>query len=285
MLNRASLPTKPLCLRRRLSLLGASLCSLLALMACSPKERPITGAGGSGGAGGATVSVTVGPGGAAPCETTDPDCECVGGQVVARDADGDLQGSKLCEAAAGADCDDSDAAFVKNECGGCVQAIGGKVGDACAVCGVLQCQGDSALECAAPTPAPRQCANNVVQVCTGAAWVTEKTCAGATPYCDVGTCVECVHGAFKCGKYGNDDIVIKCLSNDMWEPSWSLSCKPLQSCHSSNGTCVGMLFHPRDLDFEVPRLLRGAPGLPGAPTAPGLPTRDVLDQALGFAFG
>src|SRR4051812_35521103 len=154
MTNRASLPDEPLRLRHRISLLGAALCSLLALLACSPKERAFTGEGGSGGAGsggtpgtgGGTTSV----GGSSPCATVDPDCECVDGKVIARDVDGDKEGSRLCEAAPGIDCDDGDPAFVKNECGGCNKGIGGKVGDDCGTCGKLQCQGDSALQCATP---------------------------------------------------------------------------------------------------------------------------------------
>jgi hypothetical protein len=78
-----------------------------------------------------------------------------------------------------------------------------------------------------------------------------------------------------------------CLSNDVWEQSWSVSCKSTQSCAASGSSaaCIGAFFHVRDLDFEVPRLLREAPGFPTAPTAPGLPTQDVLDLAMGFAFG
>lgn len=300
MSNRASLPGAPLRLRRRISLLGASLCSLLALMACSPKQRSFTGAGGAGGSGGAgtggmsagpggmgTGGATTGTGGAKPCETVDPDCECVADQVVARDVDGDLEGSNLCEAAPGNDCDDGDPAFVKNECGGCNKAIGGKVGDACGTCGKLQCQGDSALQCLAPTPTTRQCYGTKVQLCSPAGqWVDEKTCSGAAPACDSGTCVQCVHGTSKCGTVSGTPVLIKCLSNDMWEPSWSVSCKSTQSCSvsSSSAACKGALFHLRDIDFEVPRLLREIPGLPAAP-APGLSTQEVLDRAMGFSFG
>lgn len=279
MSNRASLSSKPLRLHRRISLLGASLCSLLALMACTPKERPITGAGGSGGAG--SGGATVGPGGATPCETSDPACECSGGQVVARDLDGDLQGSNLCAAAPGADCDDGDDMFVKDECGGCNKAPAGKVGDVCGVCGTLQCQADMALLCAPPTPAPRQCTGTTVQVCTGETWMDETACAAPLPACNNGACVECIPGEFKCGAYKNTPVIIKCLGNSVWEPSWSISCTSVQSCHASTGTCAG-LFHPRDLDFDVPRLLREAPGLPALP---GRSTQDVLDLATGFAFG
>lgn len=279
-----------------MSILGSTLCSLLALMACSPKERAFSGAGGSGGAGTGGTSVgggtgtgggTTGAGGADPCETVDPDCQCVDGKVVARDVDGDKEGSRLCEAAPGIDCDDGDPAFVKNECGGCNKVIGGKVGDACGTCGKLQCQGDSALQCGAPTPTTRQCAavGQKVQVCSPTGqWADEKTCAGSTPYCHGGACVQCVYGSSKCGTVSGTPVIIRCLSTDKWEPSWSTSCKSTGSCDvsSSSAKCLGMLFHPRDVDFEIPRLLQGSPG---APAAPGLPTQDVLDRALGFAFG
>jgi hypothetical protein len=289
----------PLRLRHRMSILGSTLCSLLALMACSPKERAFSGTGGTGGAGtggmgtgtggGSVGGGTTGVGGTNPCATVDPDCECVDGKVVARDVDGDKEGSRLCEAAPGIDCDDGDPAFVKNECDGCNKVIGGKVGDKCGTCGQLQCQGDSALQCGAPTPTTRRCSTDKqIQLCSPAGeWVNEKSCSGALPACDGGACVQCVHGASKCGTAGGGAVIIRCLSTDSWEASWSTSCKPNQLCDysSSSAKCVGMLFHPRDRDFEIPRLLREAPGSSGPVTAPGLPTRDVLDMALGFAFG
>lgn len=299
MSNRACPPNKPLRLHLRISFLGASLCSLLALMACAPKDRP-TGSGGSGGMGtgtgematgtggattGTTGATTTGTGGANPCDNVDPDCECVGDVVVARDVDKDLEGSRLCEAAPGADCDDGDPAFVKNECGGCNKAIGGKVGNPCGTCGLFQCQGDSALQCLAPVPTTHQCVDSTVQVCSpGGNWTNEKTCSGATPFCVGGKCGECLPGTHKCAAgQGNDTLFIKCLSNGAWESSWT-SCYAPKYCpaNQSSSTCVGMLFHVRDLDFEVPRLLQAAPD---SPALPGLPTRDVLDRAMGFAFG
>ena len=265
-------------------------------MACSPIERP-AGAGGSGGAGSSAMSTgpgtggattgatTTGAGGANPCGNVDPDCDCVEGVVVARDVDKDLEGTKLCEAAPGVDCDDGDAAFVKNECGGCNKVIGGKVGNPCNTCGVFQCQGDSALQCLAPMPTTHQCVDSTVQVCTpGGNWTNEKTCSGATPFCVAGACGECKPGTHKCAAgQGNDTLIIKCLPTGFWESSWT-SCYAPKYCPAdqSSSTCVGMLFHMRDLDFEVPRLLREAPGLPALP---GLPTQDVLDMAMGFAFG
>ena len=282
MSNRAPVQDKPLHFRRRVGLLGSGLCSLLVLVACSPKERtfPPEGAGGSGGAGigGATSSSA---GGAKPCETTDPNCECVDDKLVARDLDGDLEGSRLCAAAPGEDCDDGDPAFIKNECGGCNKVLGGKVGDACGACGVLQCSGDIALKCGPPTPVTRKCSGNITQVCGGDQWINDKTCTGAEPTCYEGYCGVCVPGTFKCGTISGTPVVIQCLSDSKWENSWSISCKSTQSCHASTGKCVS-LFHPRDLDFDVPALLRGAPGVEAAP---GLSTQEILDRATGFAFG
>jgi len=283
MSNRALVLDKPFRLRRRFSLLGSGLCSLLVLVACSPKARTYadgaggTGGGGSGGPG--TGGVGTSTGGAKPCETSDPNCECVADQLVARDLDGDTQGTNLCAAAPGADCDDGDPTFVVNECGGCDKATG-KVGDSCGVCGALQCVGD-AVKCGPPNPVTYQCSGNTVQSCGGDTWIDDKACSGAEATCYKGGCVVCAPGTFKCGTISGTPVVIKCLSNAVWENSWSISCTAVQSCHASTGKCVG-LFHPRDLDFDIPALLRGAPG---APIAPGHSTQEVLDRALGFAFG
>lgn len=283
-----TLPSRPFHFRRRISLLGSGLCSLLALVACAPKEHVFQGAGGSGGGGGGGTGTGgagggTGTGGAKPCETSDPNCECKDEEVVARDADGDLEGSALCVAAPGDDCDDADALFIKNVCGGCAKDLVGKVGDKCGACGALACVGKASLECDPPAPPPLQCAGNTIQVCNGAAWVDKMACSDITPACYQGACVQCVPGSFKCGTYKNLPVVIKCLPNAQWEPSWSVSCTSTQSCHSSTGKCVS-LFHPRDLDFEVPALLK-AQEVPDASDAPGLRTRDLLDLATGFAFG
>lgn len=271
--NRTAVPDKPF---QRARLLGLGLCSLLVLVACTKEDRPFSeGSGaGAGGAGGS------GSGGAKPCETSDPDCECVGDQVVARDVDQDKEGTRLCEAAPGLDCNDGDGMFIQNECGGCNKDLGGKVGDPCQACGVFQCQGDSALQCAAPEPAPRRCMDSTTQVCAGGQWTNDVACGGALPACLNGACVACAPGTFRCDKVAGTDVVVKCLETGSWESSWT-SCSSTQVCSAASGTCAG-LFHPRDMDFNVPPLLRGAPG---APAAPGLPTQDVLDLAVGIAFG
>jgi hypothetical protein len=286
MSNRAPVLDKPFHFRRRVSLLGSGLCSLLVLVACTPKDRAFpsggSGGGGAGGSGGAgTSSATTGAGGAKACETSDPDCECVADQVVARDVDQDQEGTRLCEAAPGADCDDGDPTFIKNECDGCNKAIGGTLGAPCGACGALQCLGDSALQCGPPNPVTHQCSGKTVQVCGGDQWVNEKICSGVLPNCHLGECVVCVPGTFKCGTVSGTPVVIKCLPSAVWENSWSISCSSLQTCNATTGKCVGA-FHPRDLDFDVPALLRGAPG---AEAAPGSSTQDVLDRAMGFAFG
>ncbi len=278
-----------------MSILGSTLCSLLALIACSPRSAP-SRAQAAARAARASAAAAPAPAAAPPAQAAPnparpsiPTASAWTARWSRATSTATREGSRLCEAAPGIDCDDGDAAFVKNECGGCNKVIGGKVGDACGTCGKLQCQGDSALQCAAPTPTTRRCSTDKqIQLCSPTGeWANEKTCSGALPACHGGACVQCVFGASKCGTAGGGAVIIRCLSTDSWEASWSTSCKPNQFCDfsSSSAKCVGMLFHPRDRDFEIPRLLREAPGSSETVTAPGLPTRDVLDMALGFAFG
>jgi hypothetical protein len=89
-----------------------------------------------------------------------------------------------------------------------------------------------------------------------------------------------------CGMNGTHPTIYQCDSTGTWPGTWFVSCSSTQWCDSVSGQCMGFLFHPRDRDFDVPRLLldpMGAPP-PGIPT-PGIRTRDVLDQAVGIAFG
>ena len=65
----------------------------------------------------------------------DPDCRCVAALIVARDTDGDRQGTRLCEQNPGIDCNDGNAGFVTNACGGC-DSLPGAVGAGCHECGV-----------------------------------------------------------------------------------------------------------------------------------------------------
>jgi hypothetical protein len=291
MSNRTAVQDTPFRFQRSVHLLGSGLCSLLVLAACSPMTRSFEDGGGGTGAGTGASSSGTGASsssssGSVSCDNPDPECECVDGALVARDTDGDGQGSRLCEAAPGTDCDDGDAAFQQNACGGCNKNIGGVVGDPCGECGFFECQGDSAVQCATPTPPPMQCSGNTVQVCSGAQWVDDKTCSGATPACYMGACKECIPGSFKCGSitYPND-IIIKCLDTGSWESSWTASCYQPSECVEGQNTCAGLFFHPRDVDFDVPspHVAPGLPAPPGAP-GPGLPTRDVLDLAVGIAF-
>jgi hypothetical protein len=272
-------------------ILGLGVCSLLALVACAPTHRTFEGGGGdpTGSGGGTTSSSSTsssstsstGSGGGAPCDNTDPDCECVGGQVVARDTDKDGHGTLRCEASPGDDCDDADPNFVVNECGGCNKSLGGKVGDPCLECGVFTCMGDSAIACISPSPTPRQClGDSTIQVCDKGSWTTLQNCSGAMPFCVNAKCAECKPGTFKCGHVLTVDVVIACNPDGTWSSSWTSCDTSSWRCSADYGTCVE-LFHPRDLDFEVPRLLRDPMGDP----PPGMRTRDVLDAAIGIAFG
>jgi hypothetical protein len=293
-------------LGRAARVLGLGVCALLILGACGTKDREFgEGGGGNVGTGGSIVtggtggtgtsgstsssSSTGGTSGSTTsssstsstgCHTVDPDCECVNEVVVARDTDMDGHGSRLCEESPGDDCDDGDPNFVFNECGGCNKNLGGKVGDPCLQCGAFACMGDSALQCVTPTPAPKQCSGTkVIQVCQNGMWVNQTTCTGALPACLNAKCVECKPGTHKCGTVVGTPVSISCLSTGSWESSWT-SCGSSSTCSSSTGMCVE-LFHPRDLDFNVPRLLRDELGAP----PPGMRTRDVLDLAVGIAFG
>lgn len=243
-------------------------------------------------------------GGAPPvCNgTSDPNCECIDGSLFAKDEDEDGEGTRLCEAAPGLDCDDSDPDFVRNACGGCVKDLGGNVGDACGQCGLLECQGTSTLVCRSPSPQPKRCSDiNTPQLCVDGSWVTQTDCTGGLPVCLNGSCVQCNPGAptnplpglsarqYKCDTttYEPDDLVYRCSDGGFWESSWILSCyaSSLQACDAATGSCktVGIP-HLRDRDFEVvPALLRDIQeqhmGLPGRPVL------DVMDSLLGSKFG
>lgn len=308
MKNVASPETSGPRLGRAARVLGLGVCALLILGACSGKARDFgeggggnVGTGGSvatggtggtdtsgstsstsstGGTSGSTSSSATGGTGPVGCQTPDPDCECVNDVVVARDTDQDGHGSRLCEANPGDDCDDGDSAFVVNECGGCNKNLGGAVGDACQQCGVLGCLGDSSLQCTTPSPAPKQCNGTKIEVCQQAMWALQQTCAGSLPACLNAKCVACKPGTHKCSTILGTDVVIDCTNNGSWSSSWTSCSSSSWTCSAASGTCVE-LFHPRDLDFNVPRLILDHLGAP----PPGLKTRDVLDMAVGIAFG
>jgi hypothetical protein len=96
----------------------------------------------------------------------------------------------------------------------------------------------------------------------------------------MGACTACLPGTFECGLNGTHAVIFVCDGTGNWPASYNIMCSSSYSCDATNGTCVHGLFHPRDLDFEVPALLRDVPEL----TLPGLRTRDVLDMAVGVAF-
>ena len=233
-------------------------------------------AGADGGSGGSPTE----------CSTDDPDCECVGGEVVARDRDTDGQGALACDENPGTDCDDLDQGFTRNACGGCTKNLGGTVGATCNQCGTLSCSGTDALVCSTPNPVPRRCLNATTpQVCVSTNWESQASCAGANPRCLEGACVECTPGTFRCEDYPNSDdqIIRRCLADGFWESSWLASCYGSSSevCNANTGTCVLGMLHPRDASFEVIPAL----GLDPEEYRRGVPTDEVLERATGFRFG
>lgn len=239
-------------------------------------------------------------GGAPPCgDNSDPDCRCVEGSLLAKDVDEDGEGTRLCEAAPGLDCDDGDEDFIKNECGGCIKDLGGVLGDACGQCGELKCQGDSALVCRSPSPQPQRCTDaNTPQLCIDGTWVVQSDCSGGAAVCLNGSCVQCNPGApantlagqeareYRCDttSYAPDDLVFRCSDGGYWESSWIASCyaSSAESCNAATGSCVTMgIPHPRDRNFEVvPALLKGIED-----KGMGRPVIDVFDSLLGSNFG
>jgi hypothetical protein len=240
--------------------------------------------GGDGGAGG--LAGSSGSPDAGDCSTSDPDCECVDGVVVAVDKDGDGSGSRFCEEAPGEDCDDDDEFYQHNACGGCTE-LPYALGAVCLQCGIYACNGEDALQCVAPEPAPRRCLNaSTPEQCVNGYWVMQTQCSGVTPVCvNQGDCGECVPGTYKCDSVFNDTVVVACEANGFWQSSWLFSCYASsgQTCDATTGTCkYGMMPLPRDATFEVPPALERF----FDPSADeGRPTRDVLDLASGFRFG
>ncbi len=249
------------------------------------------GSGGSagsttGGAGGVAGSATGGAGGAggAACTTSDPDCECVGGKVQAKDADGDGQGSIDCAEAPGTDCDDNDKNYQVNACGGCAK-LAGVPNQLCGQCGTWACDGKEKLKCSVAGPALKRCNSATIELCVNGNWVPQSQCTGTTPACLVDKCVQCTPGAFKCSAYGTqgDTVGFKCLTSGSWESSWSVSCLKSKgvTCNVATKSCTSLLL-PQDHSFEIldPSIKRLEDRL-----GEGLrPTRDVLDLASGFEF-
>jgi hypothetical protein len=191
---------------------GLGVCGALLLVACSQTTRVIGGGGStnSSGSGGSTSS---GGSGGAPCTTTDPACACVDGKVKAIDADGDGHGTKACAESPGDDCDDADAAFFVDACGGCNKLLGAAPGDACNQCGTQACQPDQSLACVGPATPLHGCSGNTVQVCDATGmWADETTCASPTPACIAGACGSCTPGTQQC----NGPIVETCDGSGAW---------------------------------------------------------------------
>lgn len=237
------------------------------------------GAGGEGNAGGSVGCVLGDP-------ALDPDCDCIDGIVVAKDADVDGAGRIGCEQAPGTDCNDANETFQQNVCGGCLQSLSGTPGAACNGCGTYQCSGVDAIVCSTPNPPPRRCASATTpELCVDANWETLAVCPSATPRCLQGGCVECTPGTFRCEVYAgtSDEIIWRCDATGYWESSWIASCFASSGyhCNATTGTCVTNLMHPRDANFEVIPAL----GLDPLEYRRGRSTEDVLDSATGFRFG
>lgn len=305
--------------RRSKRTFGLCLSAVLELAACSSDSHPFglpagaAGAAQSGGAGGEGAGNGSGDGtggmggggtggggtgGSEPddCETDDPHCRCVDGVVVARDEDGDGAGTRLCAAAPGTDCDDGNGAFIQDACGGCDEAFAGLVeGGACGPseasseshCGVVTCDGD-VISCVTPTPVLGRCTATTRELCENGQWVQKPLCDTDSSYtiCHEGRCVECVPGTYACGKVifghsssGSAWTATYCGPTGSYESSWT-TCSSSQLCTPEAG-CTGMLFHPRDADFEVVPLLASPPILQEGGRSVG----DVLDGAIGIDFG
>ncbi|MGE3673155.1 MAG: hypothetical protein AB7K71_26005 [Polyangiaceae bacterium] len=221
----------------------------------------VAGSAGSGGTSG--TGGTAGSGGN-PCGNTDPDCECSGTQIVAKDGDNDQHGSKDCNANPGDDCDDNDTNFVKNACGGCVKNLGGMPGANCNDCGTFQCSGMDALQCVSPNPAPKRCGNATTpETCVSGSWVASAQCTGSKPACYAGACEICAPGTFKCVSYPNGDTgIVRCDPNTLsWASSGNvLSCFIAngQQCNAATGKCIQVSFLDRDSRFQVPSLFEEA---------------------------
>jgi len=215
--------------------------------------------------------------GAKPGPVEDPDCRCEAGLIVARDTDGDGQGTRLCEFRAGTDCNDGDSGFVTNACGGC-EALNGTVGGNCGQCGVYACNGNNGLECVPRTGADGQrCTGpNTRQTCVGSGfWQDEAPCPNV---CYEGSCQLCTPGTFQCVDLGGGSTQVQICGTDSSSMiTWGsyASCVPGETCNPANGACTGSLMWPRDHDFDVaPLLERG-----------GLRWHDVLDRASDADYG
>jgi hypothetical protein len=214
--------------------------------------------------------------GAKPGPVEDPACRCVDGLIAARDADGDGQGTRLCLANPGSDCNDADGTFATNACGGC-ESLPGTVGGPCNVCGVYACSGTTLTCVPSAGAAGRRCLDSTTpQTCVGDGfWDTGATCANV---CYQGNCEFCTPGTFQCFDLGGGSTqVLICGTDASSIINWVSydSCVPGETCNPNNGACTGHLMWPRDQNFEVvPRLERG-----------GLRWHDELNTATDSDYG
>ncbi len=216
-----------------------------------------------------------------PGPVEDPDCRCVGALIVPKDTDGDGAGSRLCEQNPGPDCNDGNAAFITDVCGGCNESPPGALGAACNQCGVLQCGGigGTAIVCGANPYAGAHCANDKTrQTCNNSGfWGNDADCPNT---CYQGSCTQCIPGTYMCGPvYSGSMILYKCLQTATSSSSgiswWSdKSCTTTTGCNATTGTCTGYLFLPRDRTFDVVPSQRD-----------GLPWHDILNTASDSDYG
>lgn len=219
--------------------------------------------------------------GAKPDPIEDPDCWCVAGVIAARDADGDGQGTRLCQANPGTDCNDADNTFATNGCGGC-ESLPGAVGGPCNVCGVYACNGTGLTCVPSSGAAGRRCLDSTTpQTCVGNGfWDNAAACADV---CYQGNCELCTPGTFQCVDLGLGSTQVQ-VCGTLYDSSGSSlgigwgsydSCIPGETCNPNNGACTGYLMWPRDDSFDVvPRLERG-----------GLRWHDVLNTASDSDYG
>jgi hypothetical protein len=201
----------------------------------------------------------------------DPDCQCQEGAIAARDTDGDGQGTRLCEANPGRDCNDGDNSFITDVCGGCETSLPA-VGGGCNECGVYSCVG-TALACV-PNPAtPTQCLSSTTrQSCINDGfWGSNVGCAHG---CYARVCAPCTPGTFMC----TGASLYKCLESAStgivsWN-SWESCSSSTPVCNATLGQCTGSLLLPRDETFDVVPLLR-----------PSLPWHDILNTASDSDYG
>jgi hypothetical protein len=219
--------------------------------------------------------------GAKPDPVEDPDCRCVAGLITASDADGDGQGTRLCQVNPGTDCNDADNAFATNACGGC-ESLPGSVGGPCNVCGVYACNGTGLACVPSSGAAGRRCLDATTpQTCVGDGfWDTGASCANV---CYQGNCEICTPGTFQCVDLGEGSTQVQ-VCGTLYDSVGSAigigwgsyaSCVPGETCNPGNGTCTSYLMWPRDQTFDVvPRLERG-----------GLRWHDVLNTASDSDYG